>query len=163
MACHLVWTIAGILLIGPLGINLSEILIEINIYFHSRKCIWKCRLQNGVCSSCPQWVNSLWPSDTIWRQRSWSTLAQVTACCLTTPRHYLNQCWLVISKVELHSSKGKFTRVTSAINHWEYLLVKYRKTSNIRHTLVGNKIVDHSDVVGASPVGAAPTTSSFST
>ena len=26
-----------------------------------------------------------------------------------------------------------------------------------------NKIVDHSDVVGASPVGAAPTTSSLST
>ena len=39
----------------------------------------------------------------------------------------------------------------------------YRKTSNIRRTLVGHKIVDHSDVVGASPVGAAPTTSSFST
>ena len=39
----------------------------------------------------------------------------------------------------------------------------YRKASNIRRTLVGNKIVDHSDVVGASPVGAAPTTSSFST
>ena len=39
----------------------------------------------------------------------------------------------------------------------------YRQTSNISHTLVGNKIVDHSDVVGASPVGAAPTTSSFST
>ena len=29
--------------------------------------------------------------------------------------------------------------------------------------LVWNKIVDQSDVVGASPVGAAPTTSSFST
>ena len=42
---------------------------------------------------------------------------------------------------------------------------KYRETSNIRRTLVlvGNKIVDHSDRVGASPVGAAPTTSSFST
>ena len=39
----------------------------------------------------------------------------------------------------------------------------YRKTSNIRRTLLGNKIVDHSDVVGASPVGAAPTTSSFLT
>ena len=39
----------------------------------------------------------------------------------------------------------------------------YRKTSNISRTLVGNKIADHSDVVGASPVGAAPTTSSFST
>ena len=37
-----------------------------------------------------------------------------------------------------------------------------RQVSNIECTL-GNKIVDHSDVVGASPVGAAPTTSSFST
>ena len=39
----------------------------------------------------------------------------------------------------------------------------YRQVSNIRRTLAGNYIVDHSDVVGASPVGAAPTTSSFST
>ena len=37
----------------------------------------------------------------------------------------------------------------------------YRQTSNICHTLVGNTFVDHSDVVEASPVGAAPTTSSF--
>ena len=35
---------------------------------------------------------------------------------------------------------------------------KYRQASNTRRTLV-----DQSDVVGASPVGAAPTTSSFST
>ena len=40
---------------------------------------------------------------------------------------------------------------------------EYHQLSNIRRILVGNKIVDHSDVVGASPVGAAPTTSSFST
>ena len=37
----------------------------------------------------------------------------------------------------------------------------YHQTSNISRTSVGNKIVDHSDVVGASPVGTAPTTSSF--
>ena len=43
------------------------------------------------------------------------------------------------------------------------ILNSTRKTSNISRTLVGNKIVDNSDVVGASPVGAAPTTSSFST
>ena len=42
-------------------------------------------------------------------------------------------------------------------------LCQYRKTSNISHTLLGNKIVDNSDVIGAAPVGAAPTTSSFST
>ena len=39
----------------------------------------------------------------------------------------------------------------------------YRQVSNISRTLVGNKIVDNSDVVGASPVGAAPTKSSLST
>ena len=39
----------------------------------------------------------------------------------------------------------------------------YRQVSNISRTLVGNKIVDNSDVVGASPVGAARTTSSLST
>ena len=38
---------------------------------------------------------------------------------------------------------------------WVY---EYRQTSNISGTLVGNKIIDHS-----APVGAAPTTSSFST
>ena len=39
----------------------------------------------------------------------------------------------------------------------------YCQVSNMRRTLVGNKIVDHSDVVGASPIDAAQTTSSFST
>ena len=43
------------------------------------------------------------------------------------------------------------------------LVETYRQVSNISYTLVGNQIVYHSDVVGAAPVGAAPTTSSFST
>ena len=66
-------------------------------------------------------VNSLGPSDAIWRQRSGSTVAQVMACCLMAPSHYQNQCWLIISKVEWHSSKGNFTRDTSAVNHWNCL------------------------------------------
>ena len=41
--------------------------------------------------------NSPWPSDTIWWYRSGSTLAQVMACCLTAPSHYLNQSWLIIA------------------------------------------------------------------
>ena len=39
----------------------------------------------------------------------------------------------------------------------------YMYTYIYSRTFVGNKIVDHSDVVGASPVCVAPTTSSFST
>ena len=43
-------------------------------------------------------INSMRPSDAIWRNKFGSTLAQVMACCLTAPSHYRNQCWL-ISKV----------------------------------------------------------------
>ena len=39
----------------------------------------------------------------------------------------------------------------------------YRETYDIRRTLIGTEIVDQSDVVGASPIGAVPTTSSIST
>ena len=42
-------------------------------------------------------------------------------------------------------------------------VITYRKTSDISRTVVGNEIVDNSDVVGTPPVGAAPTTSSFAT
>ena len=48
--------------------------------------------------------NSLWPSDVIWWQGSWSILAQVMACCVMPPKHYLNQYWLVISKLRWRSS-----------------------------------------------------------
>ena len=39
------------------------------------------------------------------------------------------------------------------------IFVTHRQTSNIRSNLVGNELADHSDVVGASPVGAAPSIS----
>ena len=58
----------------------------------------------------------------------------------------------------LHISCQVFIMIPSPL-HFD----GYRETSNIRRTFVGNKTFDHSDVVGASPVGAAPTTSSFST
>ena len=103
-------TNAAILLTGPLITNSSESFVEI-ITFSFKKCNWKCRLENGghfvsVCLGlselkifCTASINSLWPSDAIWRQRSGSALAHVMDCCLTAPSHYLNQCWLIISKV----------------------------------------------------------------
>ena len=45
----------------------------------------------------------------------------------------------------------------------EAALMINRQTFNISRTSVSNNVGDHSDVVGASPVGAAPATSSFST
>ena len=55
------------------------------------------------------------------------------------------------------------------VNNWvilyrstiAWIFQEYNQTSDISQTRVFNKIVDHSGVVGALPVGAAPTTSSF--
>ena len=102
---------------------------RMRLSFISKSCL-KIGLQNLVTSFrngnltvglSALHINSLGPSDAIWRQRSGSTLAQVMACCLTALSHYLNHCRLIFSKVEWHSLKGKFTRDTSAINHWNYL------------------------------------------
>ena len=68
--------------------------------------------------------------------------------------HHLIMDW---SSRQLY--EGRLEAHESVAQH----LLRYGETSNIRRTIVGSKIVDHSDVVGASPVGAAPTTSSFST
>ena len=60
---------------------------------------------DGFFMSCNQhwFINSLWPRDAIWRQRSGSTLAQVMAWCLVAPSHSLNQCWLIINEIQWHS------------------------------------------------------------
>ena len=69
--------------------------------------------------------------------------------------------WLSSPMILLDPCRGFTSKRT---HHFSaHIILVYRQVSNIRRTLVGNKIVDHSDVVGASPVGAAPTTSSFST
>ena len=100
-----------------------------------RKKLWSHQVKVSTChdnwacaKSWSDWMSryiwlliSLWPSDAIWQQRSGSTLAQVMACCLTAPSHYLNQCWHIISKVQWHPSESNFTRDTSAISHWNYL------------------------------------------
>ena len=45
----------------------------------------------------------------------------------------------------------------------KYFIYMYRQISNTRRTLEGNIVVDDPDVIGASHVGAAPTSSSYST
>ena len=59
------------------------------------------------------------------------------------------------------SNKDHISLLKVAKISWDSMA--QRKTSNISRTLVGNKIVDNSDVVGSAHVGAAQTTSLFST
>ena len=68
--------------------------------------------------SCRGLLNSLWSGDAIWRHGTRSTLAQVMACCLMAPNHYMKQGWLVITKVLWHSFDDCFSTDALAINHW---------------------------------------------
>ena len=81
------------------------------------------------------------------------------------PRYNGTQLYITV-KIPYKNSWINKNFPTCLLIGWQlcYQPVKgYLQVSNIRCTSVGNKIVDHSDVVGTSPVGAAPTTSSFST
>ena len=86
----------------------------------------------------PQWVNTLWPGDAIWHQRSWSTLVQVMAWCLTAPSHYLNQCWLNINGILWHSFPGNINLTLYMLNfrreHKTYIYILCHSSTLIWHT-----------------------------
>ena len=96
------------------GIFLGTHVLEVQIsdYIHDISC------------------NSLWPSDTIWRHRTESTLAQVMACCLMAPSQYLDQCWLIISGIVWHLPVNDFIGSTRDINLWnEFEIYAFKITA----------------------------------
>ena len=110
--------------------NLTRSAHELNPYHVFRGYTFKIT----TTSLSGQWVNHsrLGHSDTIWQHRSASTLAQVMACCLMAPSHYLNQCWLLINEVLWHSSESNSTanaKVTSLCDEFEDYTFKISATS----------------------------------
>ena len=99
--------------------TLVKSILQMYIYFSWAFCCWDKNMPGnlGRYHDLMSSINSLWPSDAIGRHRIGSTLVQLMACCLTAPSHYLNQWWLIISKVQWHSSESNFTRDTPVINH----------------------------------------------
>ena len=65
------------------------------------------------------WISSLWPSDSIWRHKSGTTLARVMACCLTASSHYLSQCWFLDNDVPSPSHHSNFIASTEATRSYD--------------------------------------------
>ena len=90
----IIWTNAGIFLIGPLGTNFNEILIEIHI-FSFKKIHFK--MPSGkwqpFCLSLNVSKHGQFPYKS----------------SKHTPHRSLNQCWILISKVPCHSPASNFT------------------------------------------------------
>ena len=61
-------------------------------------------------------VFTLWLSEAIWHQRTWSALAQIRACCQAVPTHYLNRCWIAINRILRHLFQGTIYLNTQVID-----------------------------------------------
>ena len=74
-----------------------------NIFFHKNMLEWQPFCLGINVLVLYMYFNSLGPSDAIWQQRSESPLAQVMACCLMAPSHYLNQyCLSSVKSGDIH-------------------------------------------------------------
>ena len=102
------------------AISLSYIGPKLNSYRKSLKHQWPCMLVLAL-------PFFLWPCDAIWRHRSGSTLAQVMACCLTAPSHYLYQCWLFIKVLWDNYFKAISQEMHMNLTHC-YLVTSYGGT-----------------------------------
>ena len=87
----------------------------------------------------------------IWWHRSVSTLAQVMA--YEVPSHYLNQCWLTISKFQWHSSEGNFTAINLLKLAWK--LPIYNSIQNLSGASELTLDVFHSSAINQRPEAAA--------
>ena len=157
----IIWTNAGILLTGHLGAKFSEILIKIYTFsfkkMHMKMSSGKWRpfclglnVLNAVCCWRPCWFkhHSFNHKGDHRGWRSWE---------ITFMYRWVKHWITMWPQSHKHNITVHFVPTLILIPKM------YRQVSNISHTWEGNKIVDHSDAVGASPVGAAPTTSSLST
>ena len=86
-------------------------------------------------------------------------LVPIMSCVLGYVIYFISQCGLYGDIALLGDRLYGYNRDSVLLWHGQFS-PKYPQTSNIRGSLVGIKLVYHSYVVGASPVGAAPTTSS---
>ena len=87
-------------------------------------------------------VNSLWSSDAIWHHETWSRLVQVMAWCLMAPSHYLNEFWLILSKVLHHSREGNFTGNVQYICLW-HEFKNYWLRSQTQLPAGSNELISH--------------------
>ena len=88
-------------------INSQQSILTV-LKYSKHKCV-NCWRQITLIPHSSGLFNSLWPIDDIGHHRTWSSLVQVMTCCLTTPSHYMNQGWLIISEVSWQSIKSDLT------------------------------------------------------
>ena len=62
------------------------------------------------------------------------TLAQVMACCLMAPNHYLYQCWLIISEVQLEQLELMRSEISPTATWLPILVIHIRSQVKTRQS-----------------------------
>ena len=78
---------------GPAEVWINSVMTKFRSHAYTGKHSTHCDLVAG---------------DPIWCHRSWSTLAQVMAWCLTAPGHYQNQSWLLFNTLRPRQNDHHF-------------------------------------------------------
>ena len=106
------------------------------------------------------------------QENEWTNAVEYYHICMENPMALMfhsSQPWLCLVWLQMSIQCSVFLIIVhifwvtkSKLFLWIFLKLDaiYCQTSNISRTSVGNKIADHPDVVGPSPVSAAPNTSS---
>ena len=101
----IIWTNAGILLIGPSGANFSEILIEIDT-FSFKKMHLKMMSGNGghfVSASMSYYTKTWW---CIYVRMNWVIIGSGDKLMPSSTNHYLNQCSYVLNQTLRNKLQG---------------------------------------------------------
>ena len=88
----------------------------------TRNITSKTRIRKKLCPDVNSLLN-LTPWRHMWRQRSWSILVQVMACCLMAPCHYLNQSSVRFWGILLASVSHNVPRPLFSIMSWQIKLL----------------------------------------
>ena len=94
--------------------RLGPLHVQRLFFLRQRRCILcpcLCPVPAPICLS-----RVVWPSEARWRHRFGSTLHQGRSCCLTAPRHYLNQCCMIIKRVLWYSPGGNYIGMAPDVN-----------------------------------------------
>ena len=141
-----------------------------SIYFWLIRHLWRTTLCYFVHIWTPHYTLFTQIYNAIWRHRDLkSDLNNFIAMKICRRFHHsaVTHAKFRSENINLHLRRRYLTRSCDAAYYRAFNTLThpilgiglkiYRRTSNVSRISIGNKIVDHSDAVGASPVGAAPT------
>ena len=103
-----IWTNAGILLIGPLGTNLSEILVRIQTFSFKKMHL---KMSSAKWRPFCLGLNVLSLTDAHMPQWTGTSLVHVTwpVACLA-PSHYMYQWWLIVNLILMNRLQWNFNQ-----------------------------------------------------